>query len=77
MDNSTNAECKAASPPPSADQTAALMAAPLQYASPGYEAGAGPNPNTGFGVLYNAMIYPFTVGPMAVSSFSEFLPPFF
>ena len=27
---------------------------------------AGPNPNTGFGVLFNAMIYPFSLGPLGI-----------
>jgi hypothetical protein len=72
----------------------------LDYVTPGFQerVGAGPNPNTGFGVLFNAvsdacfgslflkkirqyflffsyfhqMIYPFTVGPMQVSSFTWF-----
>ena len=31
-----------------------------------------PSPNTGYGVLFNAMINPFTVGPMALTSFIWF-----
>jgi len=40
------------------------------FVSPGFEerVGAGPDPNTGFGVLYNAMIAPFALGPMTISS---------
>ena len=29
---------------------------------------AGPDPNHGYGVLYNAMIAPFALGPMSLSS---------
>ena len=73
IDNSTNAQCqgKEGAPLP-APAAAALLAEPLPFAAPGFSAGAGPNPNTGFGVLYNAMIHPFAVGPMAVSSFTWF-----
>ncbi len=46
MSNTTNAECKAGSAP-----TEEVMQAPLAFAHPDYNAGAGPNPNTGFGVL--------------------------
>lgn len=31
--------------------------------------GGQPDPNTGFGVLFYAMIYPFAVGPMALAHF--------
>lgn len=71
MDNSTNAECKMSSSDGAA-RTAELLEAPLAFADPTYNSSAGPNPNTGYGVLYNAMINPFTVGPMAISSFIWF-----
>lgn len=71
MDNSTNAECKMSSSDGGA-RTAELLEAPLAFADPTYNSSAGPNPNTGYGVLYNAMINPFTVGPMAISSFIWF-----
>ena len=71
MDNSTNAKCKM-SGSNAAASPAELFEAPLAFADPTYNASAGPNPNTGFGVLYNAMINPFTVGPMSISSFIWF-----
>lgn len=42
----------------------------MRFAAPGYEerVRAGPDPNHGFGVLYNAMIAPFVLGPMSLSS---------
>ena len=67
MDNATNAECKA-----SAARAPETLEAPLGFADPSFHASAEPNPNTGFGVLYNAMIYPFTVGPMAINSITWF-----
>jgi sialate O-acetylesterase len=72
-DNATNAKCAAEGSAPDATPDAAPRNA-LDYVAPGFEAavGAGPNPNTGAGVLFNAMINPFAVGPMAVSSFTWF-----
>ena len=42
----------------------------LRFAAPGFEerVRAGPDPNHGYGVLYNAMIAPFALGPMSLSS---------
>jgi len=73
--NATNAACgitRAGAPGSSLPEGAANTAA--EYVTPGYEASvaAGPDPNTGFGVLYNAMIAPYVVGPMALSSFTWF-----
>lgn len=56
VDNSTNAECVAT-------PSATVKSAPegfvnaLDYVTPGFEerVGAGPNPNTGYGVLFNAV----------------------
>ena len=56
------------------DDIAAAATDALLYAHPTFfnitEGGAMPDPNSGFGVLFNAMIFPFTVGPLAVSSFT-------
>lgn len=61
-DNATNAKCgKFGGPAP----LPASVEPPEEFAL-----SAGPNPNTGHGVLFNAMIHPYTVGPMAVSSFT-------
>ena len=73
-DNATNAECPAEG---SSDASTPAADAPrdaLAYVTPGYEAAvsAGPNPNNGYGVLFNAMIAPFAVGPMALNTFIWF-----
>ena len=69
-DNSTNKLC-------AAEDAAVAKQAPrnaLDFVAPGFEeaVGAGPDPNTGYGVLFNAMINPFAVGPMTISSFIWF-----
>ena len=69
-DNATTTVC-------AAEDAAVAELAPrdaLSYVTPGFEeaVGAGPDPNNGHGVLFNAMINPFAVGPMAVSSFIWF-----
>ena len=69
-DNATNAKCKTSMDagdielPPGVDGPEAFVSnsALVSY----------PNPNTGYGVLWNAMINPFTVGPMSVKSFIWF-----
>ena len=73
-DNATNAQCAAEGSSPGATPDAGAPRNALDYVTPGFEAavGAGPDPNTGYGVLFNAMINPFAVGPMAVSSFTWF-----
>lgn len=68
VSNATNTACgvtgASASLPAGAANTA------MDFVTPGYEArvGAGPDPNAGHGVLYNAMIAPYTLGPMQISS---------
>ena len=73
-DNSTNALCAEEGSSPASTPAADAPRDAEAYVAPGFEAavGAGPNPNTGYGVLFNAMINPFAVGPMAVSSFIWF-----
>ena len=70
-DNATNARCMAADVgadpgdivlPPGVDGPEAL--------GPG--TGTGPQPNNGHGVLFNSMIHPYTVGPMALTGFIWF-----
>jgi sialate O-acetylesterase len=46
-DNATNAQCTQAGGAPSQE----TLEAPLAFADPAFGASAGPNPNTGFGVL--------------------------
>lgn len=71
-DNATNAECGTESQDdvPVPDSS---LAHPDEFTTPGYEdrvrAGPGQNNKT---VLFNAMIYPFAIGPMPLSSFIWF-----
>ena len=73
-DNATNAKC---SKYEGADP--ALLTLPHGVHGPekfttgwNQKQGDGANPNNGHGVLFNAMINPFTVGPMAITSFIWF-----
>lgn len=78
-DNATNAECSAhaGADPARLKLADGVVDSPEQFADPGHVAAAGvrvgqPSPNNGHGVLFNAMIHPFTVGPMAVTTFIWF-----
>lgn len=69
VDNATNALCNANNSfgAPLADGVLDIGGGPEKFVSPGYH--SGPDPNSGHGVLFYAMIYPFTVGPMPLVSF--------
>ena len=67
VDNATNAECAAAGAAAERTTPPEGLDGPEAFGST-----AGPNPNTGFGVLFNAMIAPFAVGPLAISSVTWF-----
>jgi len=66
--NATNRACNITEAAPT--PVSAGGASPLEYVTKGFEArvAAGPDPNHGYGVLYNAMIAPLVLGPMAISS---------
>jgi sialate O-acetylesterase len=69
--NATNKACGISDAnPPSVGSGAPAGDSALDYVTPGFEArvAAGPDPNHGFGVLYNAMIAPLALGPMSISS---------
>jgi hypothetical protein len=82
-DEATNAACgfppnisASAGAPLSPQQQRAGASAADAFAAPGFVAGRlrgeFPDPNSGHGVLYYAMIAPFAQGPLAVSSFIWF-----
>jgi len=72
-DNATNAKCGKAGTELLGLELPAGVEAPEKFASAdGYAARGGPSPNAGHGVLFNAMINPYTVGPMAVNTFTWF-----
>jgi len=70
--NATNAACGFPPPPRRAPPPVGAPSKSDAFASPAFVAarlrGDVPNPNAGYGVLYNAMIYPFTRGPLTLSS---------
>jgi sialate O-acetylesterase len=69
-DNETNAKCSHM-----AHENLVLplgVDIPEAFVSSNINAPEYPNPNTGYGVLFNAMINPFAVGPMSVKSFIWF-----
>ena len=55
-----------------AKQTNKVQSSRSSSSSRGSSSIGQPNPNNGHGVLFNAMINPFTVGPMPVTSFIWF-----
>lgn len=65
-DNATNAQCGGA------EEEKVVLPEGVEAPRQPHGDGGGPNPNAGHGVLFNAMIYPYTVGPMALSSFIWF-----
>lgn len=70
--NETNAACGFPPPPRRAPLPFDAPSKSDQFAAPAFVAarvrGEIPNPNAGYGVLYNAMIYPFTKGPLTLSN---------
>lgn len=74
-DNATNAKCAATtltdSADPSDNQLPVGVDGPEKFAATPLGSNQ-PNPNAGHGVLFNAMIYPFAVGPMSVNTFIWF-----
>ena len=68
--NATNAACGITEGAENSTLPASADNVSLRFAAPGFEerVRAGPDPNHGFGVLYNAMIAPFVLGPMSLSS---------
>jgi sialate O-acetylesterase len=67
-DNATNAKC----PPTSLDlQLPVGVEGPEKFATTASRP-TQPNPNAGYGVLFNAMIYPFAVGPISLNTFIWF-----
>lgn len=64
-DNATNALCAGKAAPGESSELPPGVDGPERF---GEAATAGPSPNAGFGVLFNAMINPFTVGPMGLTS---------
>lgn len=51
-----------------ADTGAAAVAAAAISGANLRKGGTYPDPNSGYGVLFNSMINPFTVGPMGIAS---------
>lgn len=49
----------------------ALLSEPYAFAAPGFNDKAGPGPNNAT-VLYNAMVFPYTIGPMAIKAVTWF-----
>ena len=68
--NATNAACGITEGSANATLPAGARNSAMDFVSPGFEerVRAGPDPNHGYGVLYNAMIAPFALGPMSLSS---------
>ena len=88
IDNSTNAKCSAVSGVDGKDNHTGGQYSPPAVAMDASRqpwafsnttasaargtAGQAPSPFNGYGVLFNSMIYPFTVGPMSLKSFIWF-----
>ena len=68
--NETNTACGITEGSANSTLPAGAKNEALSFVTPGFEerVAAGPDPNHGYGVLYNAMIAPFALGPMTLSS---------